>query len=92
MAQLADLRKRIDAIDSQLVALLGQRAACIREAVDIKQREQLPARIPVRVEEVVANVKALAESQNVDPALAEQLWRAIIEWSIAFEESKLGRT
>ncbi len=89
MQQLSDLRQRIDTLDKALIDLLAQRTQCIREVIDIKQREQLPARINERVDEVLANVRAYASEQDVDPELAEHLWRAIIEWSIAFEEKKL---
>ncbi|MCV2865655.1 chorismate mutase, partial [Defluviimonas sp. WL0075] len=51
----------------------------------------LPARIEDRVEEVVAKVRARAEADGLDPALVEDLWRRLIEWSIAREERRLGR-
>jgi isochorismate pyruvate lyase len=89
---MTELRAAIDALDGQLVALLVQRAGYIDRAVEIKRSAGLPARIPVRVEEVVAKVVDRAAAEGLDPALVESLWRQLIEWSIAREERVLGQT
>lgn len=88
---MAQLRVGIDDLDSQLIALLARRAAFIDRAAQLKPAENLPARIDSRVEQVVANVRDLAANHSFDPDLAEDLWRSIIEWSIAREERVLGR-
>lgn len=87
---MQDLRVQIDLLDAQIVAKLAERAGYIDRAVVLKQLEQLPARIEDRVEQVVDRVRARAEAEGLDPALAEDLWRRIIEWSIAREEQVLG--
>ncbi len=90
IATMAELRQEIDAFDRLLVAQLARRTAMIDRAVMLKQRESMPARIDARVEAVVANVRTEAERLGWDPALAERMWRAMIEWSIAREERVLG--
>lgn len=85
------LRARIDELDSRLVALLSERAALIDEAARIKLREGLPARIESRVEEVAANARRLAEEKELDPDLAESLWRMMMEHFIAQEDRLLSR-
>ena len=87
---MQDLRVQIDRLDQQLVELLLERARYIDRASQLKPGEGLPARIPDRVEEVVANVRARAGQSGLDPDLAEQLWRILIDWSIAREERVLG--
>ncbi len=87
---MGELRALIDALDGDLVARLALRARCIDRAAQIKRGVGLPARIPARVEEVVARVRARAEVEGLDPDLAEGLWRTLIEWSIAREERTLG--
>jgi isochorismate pyruvate lyase len=89
MNQLADLRQKIDALDAALIKLLAERAGCVQQVAHLKKRDNLPARIPERVDEVIAKVRAAAAEQEIDPELAEHLWRAIIEWSIKFEETAL---
>ena len=87
---MAELRKVIDALDAELVALLRRRADCIDRAIELKPAEGLPARIDDRVAEVLGHVRRRAGEVGLDPALAESLWRTLIEWSIAREERVLG--
>jgi isochorismate pyruvate lyase len=39
---------------------------------------------------VVTNVRRHAVAQGLPPELVEKLWRRLIDWSIAREESVLG--
>lgn len=87
---MQELRVEIDALDTELVTLLARRAGYIDRAITLKQRENLPARTKDRVAEVLANVRALAASHDLDPELAAGLWHQLIEWSIAREEVVLG--
>ena len=79
------LRAEIDALDRDLVEMLARRATYIDRAIELKQANGWPARIPERVEDVVAKVCQTAEMQGLDPKLTEQLWRQLIDWSIARE-------
>jgi isochorismate pyruvate lyase len=89
---MLDIRAEIDRLDAGLIALLAERTGYIDRAAQVKTKVNLPARIDARVEEVVQNVRSLAARQGLDPALAEGLWRQLIDWSIAREEEKLGRS
>ncbi|AXC49143.1 chorismate mutase [Paracoccus suum] len=72
------LRRRIDALDARLIALLAERTRLIDRAAQIKLRDGLPALIESRVEEVAANVRGLAAQEGVDPDLADSLWRLMM--------------
>ncbi len=87
---MADIRAEIDRVDEDLVRLFADRAAYIDRAGEIKAELGLPARITPRVEEVVANVRRHALATGLPPELVEKLWRRLIDWSIAREESVLG--
>jgi isochorismate pyruvate lyase len=87
---MTELRVQIDALDAEIVAMLKVRAGYIDRAAQLKQENGLPARIEARVEEVVASVRATAADQGLDPDLVEELWRRLIDWSIAREENVLG--
>lgn len=89
---MTELRASIDALDAQIVAKLRARADYIDRAAQLKQENGLPARIEDRVEEVVAKVRAEAQTQGLDPDLVEALWRRMIDWSIAREEKALGQS
>lgn len=84
------LRAEIDALDETLVALLATRAGYIDRAIDLKQINGWPARIPSRVEEVVNNARQCATTKGLDPDLVEHLWRHLIDWSIAREAQAIG--
>jgi isochorismate pyruvate lyase len=88
---MAELRVAIDTLDIDIVRLLALRARYIDRASELKRLEGLPANIPVRVEEVVANVKARASIEGLDPELTETLWRRLIAWSIAREEAAMAK-
>jgi len=87
---MAQIRAEIDRLDEDLVRLFAERAGYIDRAAEIKAVADLPARIEDRVEEVVRNVRAHADTYGLPPELVEKLWRRLIDWSIAREESRLG--
>mgnify|MGYP002628345597 CR=1 FL=1 len=87
---MAALRAEIDRLDHDLVRLFAARAEFIDRAAQIKSVVDLPARIDDRVEQVVQNVRRHAETYGLPPDLVEKLWRRLIDWSIAREESRLG--
>ncbi|WZK90977.1 chorismate mutase [Aliisedimentitalea scapharcae] len=84
-ADMGALRAQIDRLDGDLIAMLALRAGYIDRAIALKSDNGWPARIPDRVEEVVANARAAAETKGLDPDLVEDLWRRLVEWSIARE-------
>jgi len=88
---MAELRSEIDRLDSDLVALFAERTRYIDRAAEIKTGMGLPARIETRVEEVVANVRGHALAHGLPPDKIEKLWRKLIDWSIAREETTLGK-
>jgi isochorismate pyruvate lyase len=56
---LGDLRERIDALDEQIVALLAQRAQCVRDATRFK-RDAFQVAAPARQAQVFEQVRSLA--------------------------------
>ena len=89
-ANMAELREQIDLLDAEQVALLAKRAAFIDRAAELKLSHGLPARIEVRIAQVIGNVRDRAATEGLDPELAEKVWRLVIEWSIRQEEKVLG--
>ena len=87
---MADLRAEIDTIDKELIALLARRAGFIDRAAQLKVRDWLPPRTTARVAEVIDRVRHLAQTEGLDPELAETLWSDLIEWGIAHEAEVMG--
>jgi chorismate mutase len=70
--ELAALRERVDAIDTQLLALLNARAAVVRDIFALKEQEGVPRFNQARTEAIVQRLMA----QNQGP-LSEQEVRAL---------------
>ena len=85
-ALMAPYRARIDALDAQIVALLGQRFGIISEVAKLKAERGIAPIVPARIEEVVAHARARAQQAGVDPNLVEKIYRIIIDTACQQEE------
>ncbi len=81
---LDQVRENIDRLDAQIVALIAEREAYVRQAPQFKRTPD-DVRAPARAEQVVARVKRLAAEQGADPRVVEQVYRAMIAAFIALE-------
>ncbi len=88
--EMSDVRRVIDELDDELVALLATRQRQIERAAKVKPALGIPARVPDRVDEVLARVLGAARREGLSVEVAMNLWTAIIEWSIQYEERLMG--
>ena len=88
---MADVRTGVDALDRALVTLLAERQRYMDAAARLK-----PSRDRVhdaaRIEDVVAKVTARAHAAGLSPAIAEPVWRLLIDRCIAYEFEAWDRT
>jgi isochorismate pyruvate lyase len=81
---MAEVRRGVDALDAEIVTLIGERFRYMDAAARIK-----PARNAVRDEarkaQVLANVASHAERDGVPAAVAADLYERLVEASIAYE-------
>lgn len=75
------LRKDIDAIDSQLVELLAKRNNLTRQVGVYKSQTGVPVYVPEREIELLSARKRQGESMGVNPELVEDLLRRIMRES-----------
>lgn len=81
---MADLRRQIDRLDEKLVELLSQRQRYIERAAEIKaNRNQI--RDEARIADVLEKVIRAAKATGLKPEIAENVWRELMERSIALE-------
>ena len=81
---MADVRYEIDRIDRLLVEILAERQSFMDAAARIKgQRAAVHDR--ARIEDVIAKVKAECPKHGLSPAIAEPVWRMLIDRCIAYE-------
>jgi isochorismate pyruvate lyase len=88
--EMAEVRRQIDSLDTELVALLAKRQRQIERAARVKPLREMPARVPERIDEVLARVLEAARRDGLSQDLSTELWTRIIEWSIDYEERLMG--
>ena len=81
---MPEVRREIDRIDRDLVKLLAERQGYIEQAGAIKG-ERTAVRDDARIEDVVQKVLTEADRAGLARAIAEPLWRLLIEKSIEHE-------
>ena len=84
---LAPLRQQIDSIDSQLVALLAERAKVTAQVGKIKQQYALPVYVPEREQLLLSARREQAQRLGVSADLAEDVLRRIMRESYQTQES-----
>jgi isochorismate pyruvate lyase len=81
---MAEVRVGVDALDRLLVTMLAERQRYMHAAARIKQTREA-VRDNARIEDVVTKVKAAARDAGLSEAIAEPVWRTLIEACIAHE-------
>jgi isochorismate pyruvate lyase len=81
---MSEVRQGVDALDRLLVSVLAERQRYMDAAARIKP-DRGAVRDEARIEDVVAKVKAAAGRAGLSEAIAEPVWRTLIERSIAYE-------
>lgn len=83
---LQPYRRRIDALDEQILALLSARMDIVREVGDIKYKHDIAPVLPDRIAEVLDRVCTLAGEKGLEPAMVRQIYTILIEASCMLEE------
>ena len=81
---MAEVRQGVDALDRALVTLLAERQRYMDAAARIKT-DRSAVRDVARIEDVIAKVKACARQADLSEAIAEPVWRTLIDRCIAHE-------
>ena len=78
------VRKEIDQLDQQLVALIARRGECVKAAAGFK-KDSTAVRAPDRVQQVINKVRGQAKAQGLPEEIIEQVYRAMITAFIDYE-------
>ncbi len=78
VARLDELRRRIDALDEQLVRLLSERAACALEIGRVKKQAGMDVYQPAREAEVLAHVQHV-NGGPLDHGAIRRLFERVID-------------
>nr|WP_086940935.1 bifunctional chorismate mutase/prephenate dehydrogenase [Thaumasiovibrio occultus] len=85
VAELSQLRDKIDAVDKQMVALLAERLALVAQVGEVKSQHGLPIYAPDREAAMLASRRDEAAQQGVPPDLIEDILRRTMRESYASE-------
>ena len=83
-ATMTEVRQGVDALDRALVKLLAERQGFMDAAARIKPHRGV-VRDEARIEDVVAKVRAAARAAGLSEAIAEPVWRTLVDRCIAYE-------
>lgn len=85
---LLELRNQLDALDQQLFDLIDKRQRTIARIGEIKRGMGKPLRDFSREKEVLALAEANAVARGLDPALAHEMMKLLIQHSLTSQENK----
>ena len=88
---MLDVRAGVDEIDRMLVALITRRQGYMEAAARIKPSRSV-VRDEARIQQVLDNVQAEAGKSGLAWAIAEPVWREMMECCIAYEFSVWDKT
>lgn len=86
MEVLKPYRKRIDAIDDQIIDLLGQRLDIIKEVSVIKAQEGIEPILQDRVDEVRDRCIAGGKAKGYDEEVMRAVYTQLIDYSCKVEQ------
>jgi chorismate mutase len=87
---LNGIRKRLDDVDTRLVGLLIERGELIREVIDFKRAQGMGVVDRGREDEMLARIGNIAQRSGLDPRIARQVLRAVIDAFTLLEVEQLG--
>ena len=87
---LDDIRRQIDDVDRRLVALLAERARLVDGVVHYKRAHHMPVVDRGREDRMLARIADVAKDAGVDPRVAQQVLRTIIDGFTLLEVEELG--
>lgn len=87
---LGEVRRNIDRIDDQILRLMAERSAYVKQAGRFKT-SAATVRDEARIRQILTHIRAKALEQGVNPDIAEATFRAMVEGFTAEEARQKGR-
>jgi isochorismate pyruvate lyase len=87
---LAGIRERLDDVDRRLVQLLTERGELVHEVIAFKRARGMGVVDRKREDEMLLRIGAMASDAGLDPRIAQQVLRAVIDAFTLMEVEELG--
>ncbi|HET9070614.1 MAG TPA: chorismate mutase [Acidimicrobiales bacterium] len=88
--ELAEIRRQIDEVDVELVDLLARRQRLVGRVVTFKRTHHLGVVDRHREDEMLVAIGETAKERGLDPRVAQQVLRTIIDGFTLLEVEELG--
>ncbi|CAA9449395.1 hypothetical protein AVDCRST_MAG82-3655 [uncultured Rubrobacteraceae bacterium] len=88
---IEDVRQSIDALDKEIVHLIGRRARYVERAARFKTGEQ-SVRAPERQRAMLSERRRWAEEDGLDPEVIEAIYRTLVSYFIDREMRQWRKT
>lgn len=83
-------RTELDALDLSLVQVLARRSEVILDVIRYKRANSMAVVDRNREDEMLEGIERVAESEGLDPRIARQVLRAVIDAFTLLEVEELG--
>jgi chorismate mutase len=87
---LTEIRRRLDAVDEQLLEVLRDRGLLISDVIRYKRARGMAVVDRSREDEMLTRIASLAAAKGLDPRIARQVLRAVIDSFTLLEVEQLG--
>lgn len=87
---IVDVRRNIDSIDKELVALIAKRGAYVKQAAQFKATTA-EVEAPKRVDQVIEKVTSIALAEGANICVIEAVWRSMISAFIEAEKEEFAK-
>lgn len=87
---LEDSRRELDALDVSLVQVLARRSNVIMDVIRFKRANSMAVVDRDREDSMLAGIERIADSEGLDPGIARQVLRAVIDAFTLLEVEELG--
>jgi isochorismate pyruvate lyase len=89
-SDLAAIRDQIDGLDRRLIGLLAERGRLVGGVVRYKRAHHLPVVDRGREDQMLGRIAEVAKEEGIDPRVAQQVLRTIIDGFTLLEVEELG--
>ena len=89
-SDLNEIRERLDLVDRRLVQVLLDRSQLIEEVIHYKRAHGMAVIDRAREDRMLDHIEDVARSVSLDPQIARQVLRAVIDAFTLLEVEQLG--
>ena len=89
-SDLSEIRQRLDIVDRKLVEVLLERSQLIEEVIHFKRAHGMAVIDRTREDVMLGRIEETASAAGLDPRIARQVLRAVIDAFTLLEVEHLG--